>query len=253
MPYADLKTAARLHYEDLGHPAGTPLIAVHGFMGTARYDLGEVLDWLAAGQQWRVLGPTLRGYGGSSPKPRAFPHDFYQRDAADLLALMDALDIAQAHLLGYSDGGEVALIAAAQQPERFLSVLTWGAVGNFSPALLPAVQRMYPPTWLTPEQQHLHGIERAEPLALGWIRALTLMIQRGGDVSLSTAHRISAPLLLLLGEQDRLNPVACGQRLVQRAPRARLQTLPCGHAIHRELPDDFRRIVSAWLAEQHPR
>lgn len=249
MPSKHLSTGAALHYEDLGNPHGMPLIALHGLMGTGRYDLGEVLDWLAADGRYRVIAPSLRGYGASTPKPRDFPHRFYERDAADLLALIAALDLPRAYLLGYSDGGEVALIAAAQQPEHFRKVVVWGAVGHFTPALLPAVQRLYPPTWVTPEQLALHGLERPEPIILGWIRAMKQMIETGGDVSLSTAHRITVPLLMLLGAADLLNPIALGQTYIARTPHGQLQTFPCGHAIHRDLPAAFQAAVSTFLSQ----
>src|SRR5690606_29952151 len=180
MPFAELSTGARLHYEDVGE--GEPLIAIHGMLGTARLHLGRVIDWLSA--DFRVIGPTMRGYGESTPKPRDFPLDFYHRDARDVLALMDALGIERAHVLGYSDGGEISLVLAGMQPERFLSATAWGAIGYFGPDIRPVVQRMYPATWLSQEQMERHGIPNADAFALGWIRAARHIIDSGGDVSL---------------------------------------------------------------------
>ena len=118
MPYLDIATGARLEYVDTD-PAGSDrpvLIAIHGMLGTARTHLGHVIDWLAP--DYRVLGPSMRGYGQSRPKPRDFPPDFYRRDTLDLLAFMDALGIERAHVMGYSDGGEIALMAGGMAPER---------------------------------------------------------------------------------------------------------------------------------------
>jgi pimeloyl-ACP methyl ester carboxylesterase len=67
MPYIDIATGARLEYVESG--TGEPLIAVHGLLGTARRHLGRVIDWLAA--DYRVLGPSMRGYGQSRPHGRA--------------------------------------------------------------------------------------------------------------------------------------------------------------------------------------
>lgn len=69
MPFAEISTGARLHYED--HGSGAPVILVHGLLGTARAHLGGVMDWLSA--DYRVIGLTLRGYGQSEPKSRDFP------------------------------------------------------------------------------------------------------------------------------------------------------------------------------------
>src|SRR5262245_5233934 len=102
MPFAYISTGATLQYEDVG--SGTPVIAIHGRLGRPNEDFARIFDWLSP--NYRVIAPWLRGYGQSQPKPRDFPLKFYHRDADDVLAFMDALNIDKSHLLGYSDGGE---------------------------------------------------------------------------------------------------------------------------------------------------
>lgn len=246
MPFADLPTGAQLHYDDTGALSPTPpVILVHGLLGTAELHFPQVTAWLA--ERYRVLGVTLRGYGRSTPKPRDFPTDFYHRDARDVLAFMDALGIAKAHILGYSDGGEVALIAAGTAPERFASVMTIGAVGYFGPAMRPVVQRMYPGDWITDEEIQIHSIPDRKAFVLGWITAAKAMIDAGGDVSLSLAPKISAPLLLMLGDQDTLNPQEYGQRFVDATPHGQLRMFACGHPIHDQAWDEFRQVVGDFL------
>ncbi len=243
MPKVEVATGAQLAYEDVG--GGTPLIALHGRLGTPRIDLGDEIDWLRA--DYHVVAPALRGYGESRPKPRDFPFDFYHRDARDVLALMDALGIARAHILGYSDGGETALVLAGLAPERCLSVTAWGAVGYFGPEMRPVAQSNYPASWITSEDQRIHGIDNPNAFALGWVQAVVHMIDAGGDVSLSLAPNVTCPALLMLGDKDRLNPAAYAQRWVDAAPNARLMMFPCGHAVHRQQPDAFRRTVKKFL------
>jgi valacyclovir hydrolase len=243
MPFVDIATGARLHYEDEG--SGFPVIALHGRFGTARTDLPQVVDWLS--QSYRVLGVSLRGYGESTPKPRDFPLDFYHRDARDVIAFMDALGIEKAHILGYSDGGETALVAAGLAPERFQSVAVWGAVGWFGQEVRPVVQASYPATWMDEATKQLHGIDDPNPLVLQWVQALKYMIDSGGDVSLSLADRISAPVLLMLGERDTLNPEAYGQKFIDRTPNGRLVMFKTGHGIHEEDWAEFQWVVGAFL------
>ena len=245
MPFAEVSTGATLFYDDVG--AGLPVIAIHGRLGTGRTDLGDVIDWLS--ERYRVLAPTLRGYGESLPKPRDFPLDFYHRDARDVMAFMDALGIERAHLLGYSDGGEVALIMAGLEPDRFISVVTIGAIGSFGPDLRPVIQRSYPATWMTDEDRAIHGITNPDAFALAWIRAMKHMVDMGGDVSLSLAENIRCPLLLILGTRDTLNPQAYGQKLVERTARGRLLMFESGHGVHQELPEAFKVAVGAFLDE----
>ncbi len=245
MPFVEIATGARLHYEDLG--SGSPVVALHGRYGTATVDLGRVLDWL--GQSYRVLGPSLRGYGQSTPKPRDFPLDFYHRDARDVIAFMDALDIEQAHLLGYSDGGETALVAAGLAPDRFKSVAVWGAVGYFSPDVRPIVQANYPATWMDEATKALHGITDPNPGVLQWVQACKHMIDSGGDISLSLAPQITAPVLLMLGDRDRLNPQASGQKFIDLTPKGQLVMFQSGHGIHEEDWPNFQRVVGEFLRQ----
>lgn len=245
MPIIDTATGARLYYDEAG--TGEPLIAIHGMLGTGRTDLGDLIDWVSA--DYHVFAPTMRGYGESTPKPRDFPLDFYNRDALDVLAFMDALNIERAHIIGYSDGGETALIAAGLAPERFKTVAVWGAVGYFGPLMLPVIARMNPATWLEedPDTMALHGITDANAFALSWTTAVRHMIDSGGDVSLSLAEKITAPLLVMLGTSDTLNPQEYGQQLVDRAPNGRLVMFETGHPIHQQAPEDFQRVLGEFL------
>lgn len=244
MPFADLATGARLYYDDTGGDK-TPVIVVHGFLGTAELHFPRVTEWLKP--NYRVIGPTLRGYGQSTPKPRTFTPDFYRQDAADVLALMDALNIEQAHIMGYSDGGEVAIIAGGTQPERFKSVIAWGAVGYFGPAMRPVAQRMFPGDWITEDEVNLHGIQNRKDFVLGWINSVKTMIDAGGDVSLSLAPKIKAPLLLMLGDEDTLNPEEYGRNLVDQTPNGQLRMFKCGHPVHDEAWDEFKVVVGEFL------
>jgi valacyclovir hydrolase len=247
MPFAETSTGATLHYEDLNAAAGgIPVIAIHGLLGTARIQLGHVLDWLVT-QGYHVIGLTLRGYGESLPKPRDFPPNFYHRDAADVIAFMDALHIEKAHLLGYSDGGETVLVAAGKAPERIASVAAWGAVGSFGPELRPVFQRTYPGTWITEEEKIMHGIPDADAFALAWVRSSVQMLDAGGDVSLSMADRITAPVLIMLGKEDTLNPIHYGQKFIDCTPNGKLAVFDCGHGIHDEQTAAFYKVVGDHL------
>lgn len=243
MPLLDLTTGASLHYEDL-RPASeqAPVILIHGMLGTARIHLGHVMDKLRD-QGFRAVGLTLRGYGESQPKPRDFPDNFYRRDADDLLAFLDALSVERAHLIGYSDGGEVALIAAGQARERIASCIAIGAVGNFGPELRPRFQRMYPGDWITDEEKRIHGFDNAARFTGEWVRAMTRMIDAGGDVSLSLAPNITCPLIIMLGQKDKLNPQSYGERYVSAVPNGRLAMFDCGHAVHDQQRDAFYRMT----------
>ncbi|MGB1285161.1 MAG: alpha/beta fold hydrolase [Aggregatilineales bacterium] len=248
MPLTEISTGATLHYEHLNPAAsGIPVIVIHGLLGTARSQLGDLLDWLAD-NGYPTIGLTLRGYGESLPKPRDFPDNFYHRDAEDVLAFMDALNIKKAHFLGYSDGGEVVLIMAGKYPDRVASTAAWGAVGNFGAELRPVFQRTHPGSrWITSEEMDEHGLTDPDAFTLQWVRSTTRMIDEGGDISLSMAGNITSPTMILLGKDDTLNPAEYAQRFLDKTSDGKLALFDCGHPVHGEQRDAFYAVIKGHL------
>ena len=172
MPFLTVR-GQRLWYEDAG--SGDPVLLLHGFTGTARSHLGEQIDYLAG--DYRVLAFDLRGYGHSSPKPRQFGADFYHQDALDAAALLDSLAVGQAHILGYSDGAELAVLLAILRPDLVRSVVAWGVTGVFGPEIEQVAAGFLPvsdwqtrrPDWRQ-EIIDLHGEESSGPFDRGMVR-----------------------------------------------------------------------------------
>lgn len=246
MTLLELQTGATLDYEHHNPGRSTvPIIALHGMLGTPRIDLANLIDWLAA-QGYEVIAPTLRGYGKSTPKPRDFPPRFYELDADDVLALLDALHVPVAKIIGYSDGGEVALICAGKQPQRFSHVFVWGATGYFLPELSAYVAKTFanPQEWMTKEEIIIHQIYRPADFARRWVAAVTDIVETGGDVSLSLAPQITSPVVMVLGENDGLNPAKAAQHWAAHAQNAQVLLIPdTGHAVHRERQQQFRELL----------
>jgi valacyclovir hydrolase len=248
MPFAETHTGATLHYEHLNPNAnGVPVLVLHGLLGTGRTDLGHVLDWLAD-EGYEVLAPSLRGYGESTPKPRDFPYRFYDRDAEDVLAFLEALDIGKVHILGYSDGGETALTCAGKQPERFVTVAAIGAGGYIGAEVRPRVMGYRPGSqWITPEEIELHGIPDPDKFSAQWVRSTVMLIDSGGDIAMSNASKITAPVLIMLGERDGLNPRIFADKFIAQVQNGRVVMFDAGHPVHNEQTEEFRKVYLAHL------
>ena len=119
---------ARIYYEEDG--SGDPILLLPGFAGNIEELSGVREALIVAG--YRIIAADLPGSGRSEPQPRAYTASYYEDDARSLEALLQHLSIASAHLIGFSDGGEVSLLLAALTPERARSVVTWGAVGTIN-------------------------------------------------------------------------------------------------------------------------
>ncbi|XP_063461196.1 valacyclovir hydrolase isoform X4 [Pan paniscus] len=129
----------QLHYQQTGEGDHAVLL-LPGMLGES--DHLRVTKWLFLGSGETDFGPQLknlnkklftvvawdpRGYGHSRPPDRDFPADFFERDAKDAVDLMKALKFKKVSLLGWSDGGITALIAAAKYPSYIHKMVIWGA------------------------------------------------------------------------------------------------------------------------------
>lgn len=231
-----------------------PVLVMHGFPGTAMSHMGLVIDELRS--ERRVIAPDLRGYGESRPPQRDFPVDFYQRDADDMAALLDALGLRDVFVVGYSDGAESALLLASRRPDLVHAVFAWGACGIASKEqeeqckdLLPvAVWGESRAAWRD-EIVAIQGEEALESLISGWVGAVNAIIaERGRDVSLSAASAISCPVLLLNGEEERGNPPAAAKALVAQIRQGQLRFVPAsGHAIQDDQPAVLIEAMQSFL------
>lgn len=113
----------RVAYEEHGHPAGWPVVLLHGFPYDVRAYDGVVPHLTEAGA--RVFVPYLRGYGPTRFLSDATPRSGEQAALAqDLRSLLDALDIETATLAGYDWGGRAACIVSALWPERVAGLVS---------------------------------------------------------------------------------------------------------------------------------
>jgi pimeloyl-ACP methyl ester carboxylesterase len=96
---------------------GPDLVAIHGLAANVAYWYFHFAPALA--DACRITAYDLRGHGLSEMPPGGYTTETM---AADLLALLDALHIERAHLVGHSFGGAVALHAAVLEPQRVASV-----------------------------------------------------------------------------------------------------------------------------------
>src|SRR2546430_14897675 len=104
-----------LYYERQG--VGFPVLFVSGLTGFAAFWQDQVA---AFAKKFDVITHDHRGIGQSDLTRSGFTVD---RMAADVIGLMDALEIERAHIVGHSTGGATAQILAIEQPKRVASVV----------------------------------------------------------------------------------------------------------------------------------
>lgn len=121
MPFAT-QNGTRIAYEVTGD--GDPLVLYHGLTGSgARWrDTGYAAN---LGQTYRLILIDARGHGASD-KPHEQAAYARQRQAADVIAVLDQLGIEKARFWGHSMGGDVALTLGRQHPHRVQALVVTG-------------------------------------------------------------------------------------------------------------------------------
>src|SRR5439155_3104586 len=239
--------------------SGPALVFFHGPWGLT-WD--PFLDELAT--SFTVHAPE---HPGTTP---GAPDDIYHLDGLwDLVLcydeLLTALKLDEAVLVGHSFGGMVACEVAAAVPRRARRLALIDPIGFWrdservvnwmalNPAELPAYIFRDPSGEAA---RHLFGpAEPPEAVAAARVRLMWAMGATGKfiwpipDKGLKKRiHRVSAPTLLLWGQDDRLVPPAYADEFVRRLPGAGLQTVDgCGHAPQLEQPNKVAQMVREFL------
>ncbi|MEV6284813.1 alpha/beta hydrolase [Kribbella sp. NPDC051770] len=240
-----------MHFEATGR--GDAVLLLPGWAGSIA-EFGRLRAELSDG--FRVVAADLPGSGKS--QPRDYSVDFYTEDTRAFLTLLDELEIDAAHLVGFSDGGEVALLMAALDPARALSVVTWGAAGRIvEPVNGPSFDELErliddPVPALLPLAAYLaeaYGVQDARAMARSWAAALRGIAAQGGDVARAHAANIRCPALLIAGSEDVFCPPALVQEMADAMPAARFEEFDgAGHDLHRSAAGRFLRTLNDWLS-----
>ena len=200
----------------------------------------------------------MPGSGKSGPQPRTYTPTYYQDDAPILLAMLDALGASPAHLVGFSDGGEYALVMAALKPAAVRSVATWGAAGSLgdnammADAFYNVVDDPPPPmSDFSAYLKQMYGEANARVMTQSAATAFRGIISAGGDISRARAASISCPALLITGEHDFLATPALVQDMVGAMPNAEyVEAKGASHPVHHEQPDWLIATITNWLAKR---
>ncbi|MBR5430221.1 MAG: alpha/beta fold hydrolase [Firmicutes bacterium] len=212
---------------------GPPLILLHGNGQDSSYFRGQIDEFA---RYFRVLAVDTRGHGRT---PRGSLPFTIRQFAVDLLGFMDEHRLERAHLLGFSDGANVALICALQHPERMERLILNGADldpgGVKRSAQLP-IEIGYKLACLFAGQSES---ARAHAEQLG------LMVNEP-HIALAELAAVRARTLVIAGTRDLIREEHT--RLIASAiPGAELALIRGGHFIAARNPAAFNRTVLDFL------
>jgi len=261
MPEVDVN-GIRIHYEEQG--VGPALVLVHGLGGSTQL-WHRIAPELA--EHFRVVSYDLRG-SGLSQKP-AGPYSLALL-INDLAALIGALDLAPATLIGHSMSGGLVLAYAAAHAEHVTALVGVGAVcevpdagreglreraalvreGGIADVAEAVAANGTDPSWRQRDEEAYESFR--DSLAANdpeGYAALALVV---ADLHVSDLlEAVSAPVLLITGETDPVSPPAANLASVESLPDARYASIAeCGHIAPLERPRELLEALGPFLRER---
>jgi pimeloyl-ACP methyl ester carboxylesterase len=229
--------------------SGEPLVLLHGGLCTNETWAAQIP---AFAERFRVVAPERRAHGHTADVEGPLTYDAM---ATDTIGFLDKLIGGPAHLVGWSDGGIVGLLVAIARPDLVRKLVVIGT--NFDTAgVVPGGDEML--ASMTPDGDdaamfrglyEMHSPDGPEhwPVAFGKFIEMT---QREPHIPIAEIARISAPTLVLVGDDD-LMTLDHTVSLYDAIPNSQLAVIPgASHAVAMEKPELLNRLVLDFLENE---
>lgn len=259
MPWITRPDGTRIHSQVTGPTGGPPVLLIQG-LGMNKN--GWMLQRVAMATKFRTIAMDNRAAGRSSIPDAPFTLEDMADDAA---AVLDLHGVRDAHIVGASMGGAIAQILGVKHPERVRS-LTLACTACRNLQWRSELLRHWSDTanvrglrqWADESARWLVGprsFRRLAP-AIGWLGPLASFRPSRGfsaqvgaildtdDSMVAELGRITAPTLVVVGNQDILTPRADSEEIAERIPQSELVVISgAAHGLMIEHASTFNRVV----------
>jgi pimeloyl-ACP methyl ester carboxylesterase len=212
--------------------SGKPLLLIHGNGGSINAFENNI-SYFA--HKYKVIATDSRSQGKSKD-----PNDSlsFEMMADDEAALLDAMHVDSAYVIGWSDGGIVALLLAIRHPEKVIKLASTGA--NLWPDSTALIPSLWKDEKLQYDTTHIKYFTTAQQKN-DWKMFLLDWFQP--NISLHTLHSIKCPALIIGGDHDLIR-LEHALLIYQNIPNAYLWILPnSSHSTLKDHKDDFNKKV----------
>ena len=220
-----------LNFTEKGY--GAPLILLHGNGESSGYFVNQI-DRFA--NEYRVIAVDTRGHGASPRGNKPFTLETF---ADDLKNLLDSLNIEKANILGFSDGGNIAVIFALKYPERVASLVLNGA--NLFPSGLKSSFLIPVKVFFAVFSLLSHFSRRAKRRS-----ELLYLMAKQPNIQPERLSGIKCPVLVIAGTQDVIKEKHT-KLIAASLPDSSLCFLKGGHSIAKTNSVEFNSAVEKFL------
>lgn len=253
-------------YFDVGENDLQAIIFIHGFPFNKSMWETQVLELK---NEFRVIAYDVRGHGDSDIGTDDFSIEIF---VSDLIALLDELCIDKATVCGLSMGGYIALNAITHFPERFSALIlsdtsciadseeakvnrkkTMDDIDTFGVVQYAekSIEKLFSSESIITKPNEVANIK--EMILQTSIHSLTQTLQALANRS-STCDQLSninVPVLILVGSEDKLTPLALSQKMQDEIDSSRLYVIEnSGHLPNIENPQKFNKLILNFLNSQ---
>jgi pimeloyl-ACP methyl ester carboxylesterase len=226
------------------HGKAEPVVLLHGGLGNSSH-FGFQLPALV--DRFQVIAIDSRGQGRSTRTKATITYDVM---AADVVAVLDHLNIARASVVGWSDGGEVALKLAIKFPDRVNRVFVFGAnydAGGSKP------RGNHSPTFAGYTQKCRADYQRVNKTMKGYdalVEALLPLWRNPSGITQDQLRAIKAPVAMADGDHDELIVIDQIEEMARLIPNGKLVIFnETSHFALWQDPAAFNQAVLGFLTE----
>ena len=254
MPFIQIN-GAQIYYDVYGDVDSPPILLIHGSTITGQIDWGERIAPELA-RRYRVFVPDCRGHGQSTNPESGYS---FKQLADDAAAFIRAMGYERAHVIGHSNGGNVALVTLMEHPEVVQTCIPQAANAYVTRYLIEREPKVLDPDVYfanhpdyVDEMIRVHGPTHGQDYwrELLWLTMKEIISEP--NYSPAELRRVTRPTLVIMGANDTVNaPDRHAQYIAENIPGAELW-IPedIGHNVHTDIPDQWLAKVFDFLARR---
>jgi pimeloyl-ACP methyl ester carboxylesterase len=258
MPYIEIN-GANIYYNAYGddQPTHAPIVLIHGSTIDSHTDWDSIAPELA--RHYKVFAPDCRGHGRSNNPKMSYS---FREMAEDVTTFVHAMGYERAHIIGHSNGGNVALVTLMEHPEIVQTCIPQAANAYVTRYLIEREPKVFDadrvareaPKWRD-EMIKLHVGTGTGPSRPYWRELLWLTMKEiisEPNYSPAELARVKKPTFVIMGADDAVNaPDEHAQYIANNIPNAELW-IPekTGHNVHLERREEWLAKVLDFLRKR---
>jgi pimeloyl-ACP methyl ester carboxylesterase len=244
---------ANIYYNAYGEDGSgrAPIVLIHGSTIDSHTDWDRVIPALA--EHYRVFAPDCRGHGRSNNPRLSYS---FREMADDTVAFVHAMGYDKAHIIGHSNGGNVALVTLMEHPDVVQTCIPQAANAYVTPYLVEREPVYFDadridrqePDWRD-EMIALHGGVNDKDYWRTLVRITMIETMSEPNYSAEQLSRVDRPVLSIMGADDKSNAAdKHAQFIAEHIPNAELWVPEnTGHNVHHERPNEWITKVLDFL------